>query len=141
MGQVIVASMYHVATDCNFSGYRPNINSITITPSPTGDDGLGGRNPNLIDLLILKANCLVDGWEVRSAARKSGLSFQEFSSRVDTKGIADAWLRVWTIGACKTYEDAKFSYLFGDGTYGKAILTPFRTFLSDTYSSYYNYRR
>lgn len=129
ISQVLVASMYHVINEASLTGYSVSATTITISPSPASDI-------SITDLLMLKGNCLLDNWAARDAARKSGLSFQEFSSRVDTKGIADAWLKLLVIGACKAYEEALFDYTYGNGSFGRAILTPFRAFYnSDWYSN------
>lgn len=128
LSQVLVASMYYVINDADLTGYTVNATTITITPTPASDIAV-------TDLLILKANCMLDTWLTREAVRKSGLTFQEFSSRVDTKGLADAHLKLLSIGACKAYNDAVFDYAYGDGTFGRVILTPFRSFYSSTFSS------
>lgn len=129
LSQALVAAMYYVAYDADISTYVPNASTIDIVPSPAGD-------VDIANLLILKANCLIDHWRARDAVRKSGVSFQEFSSRVDTKGIADAHLKLLQIGACKAYDEALFDYAYGDGSFGIVIMTPFRSYYSsDGYAS------
>lgn len=131
--QVIVSAAQCVLVDANFSTYTANIMGLTISPDPTGSDG-STRNDLFINLIVLKATCIVDMGEARTAARKSGITVQEFASRVDTKGLADAWFKMMEKGACKEYEEALFDQLVGSGTLGQAIMTPFRSYYNSTYS-------
>lgn len=99
---------------------------VSITPDPTGDT-------NFVDLMILRAACLIDHTEARRAAKNSGFSVREFSSTIDTKGLADARIKLLEKGVCKSYEDALFNFQAGDYVAGSAILGPFRTYYTSEY--------
>lgn len=98
---------------------------VTITPEPTEDV--------FIDLVVLRAGCLIDLGEARQAAKKAGFSIREFTSTIDTKALADARIKILQIGTCKTYEDALYQLQSGQYTSGHAILSPFRTYYTSDY--------
>lgn len=121
---VIAAGARLVLTDVSDgfdAEYTISMCGPSITPDPS-DDKI------FIDLSVLKAACLIDHAEARRAAKNSGFSVKEFSSSIDTKGLADARIKLLEIGMCKVYEDALFTFQSGQYSSGTAILSPFRTY-------------
>lgn len=108
--------------------YNIDITNQTISPDPSADFAF-------VDLTVLKAGCLIDHTEARRAAKNAGFTVNEFASKIDTKGLADARFKIIEVGMCKTYEDSMFTYLTSQNTAsGLAILSPFRTYYT-TYNS------
>lgn len=100
--------------------------SVSITPDPVDDK-------TFIDLVVLKSACLIDHTEARRAAKNGGFVVKEFSSSIDTKGLADARIKLLSLGACKAYEDMLFNLQSGSYVAGSAILGPFRTYYTSEY--------
>lgn len=116
------------------NSYNIDIANKNIYPDPSADYAF-------VDLIVLKAGCLIDHTEARRAAKNAGFIVNEFASKIDTKGLADARFKIIEVGMCKTYEDSLFNYLTGQSTQaGLAILSPFRTYYTSNISPVYNRR-
>jgi len=132
---VLVVSALQVSNAMNFNvAYDVDIPNVNIIPDPTfiGDPitKVGGtRDENFMNLVCMKAACLLDKGEARVAATQS-IRVQDGKSSVDLTGIAKAKLELLARGGwCQAYEDAKMEYLAGQTRLvGAAILTPFRVF-------------
>lgn len=133
---VLVVAARQVLRDCPQSfaaSYIIGISDKSISPNPATDYAF-------TDLTVLKAACLIDHTEARRAAKNAGFTVNEFASKIDTKGLADARFKIIETGLCKTYEDSVYEFLTSQNTSsGLAIMSPFRTYYTDYGPSIYGY--
>lgn len=111
--------------------YSTSITNSTIMPDPTSP-----RDNGFINLISIKAACIVDSGEARAVSGQA-ITIRDSGSEVALGNIASAKLALLTskTGWCAAYEEARFAYLAGDvNTAGEAILGPYRI-----YSSAYGY--
>lgn len=122
--QLILVSAKLVMAEVEFSTtYTVSVYTHSMSPDPTTSSP---ADDSFINLVVLKAACLMDGAESRTAAGKS-VSFREGPSSFDNRGAAAARLAILKDGWCKAYNDAKFEYENNNSsTAGLAILSPFR---------------
>lgn len=98
--------------------YTVNLSTISITPDPSGDE-------DFVALVCLKTACLISQGEHREAA-KMAVSVKDGPAFVDTKERAKH-LGAVADDACGKYESAKVNYQIGDGTLGRAIVSPYNS--------------
>ena len=96
--------------------YTITLSSPYVTPDPNTD-------MNFIALVSLKAACLILMGEWNTAAGKA-MSVRDGPSAIDSTGIAKN-KQVVSQTVCKQYTDAVFSYAYGDGSVGQAIVGPY----------------
>lgn len=102
--------------------YSFDLDNLTFTPDPTNNP----RDEALINLIVLKAACIIDQSEARKAAGQ-GIAIQDNRSSIDLRARAGNRLALIKEGWCKSYAQAKFEYQSGMGAMsGHAILSPFR---------------
>jgi hypothetical protein len=118
--KLLVRAAILVMNDIHVDTYVVDITTATISPDPKelGDN-------SFINLLILKVGCLLDTSKVRKAADETA-DLQDATFRISTRYGVDAIVKLWQLGFCKAYEEAKFDYLAGSRMAGTAILSPFR---------------
>ena len=102
--------------------YSTDLDNLTLSPDPTADP----RDNAFINLIVLKAACIIDQSEARKAAGQ-GIAIQDNRSSIDLRARAGNRLALIKEGWCKSYAQAKFEYQSGMGAMsGHAILSPFR---------------
>jgi hypothetical protein len=100
--------------------YAIDIPNSGISPDPTV-----GRDNSFINLVVLKASCLLAQGEYRIASNK-GIVIRDGPSSVDPRGLVAAKKEMMD-SACKKYENAEFEYRLGNSNAGEAIIGPHRT--------------
>lgn len=104
----------------------------TISPDPTDDVS---RDNLFINLMLLKASCIIDRLETKKAA-DNALVVRDGESLADTRDSGKHRLALLKIGPCAEYEDAVFAYETGNANLGVAILSPFRVYANSRDLSY-----
>ncbi len=121
---IIVAGAQFVIGDLKKGGvYLADISEPDITPDPTTADP---RDESFINLIVLRSACFMDSAKAVTDAKK-GFSIREFSSSLDTRGVASARLALLEKGYCKWYEDMLIAEQVGNSAVGVAIMGPIRT--------------
>ena len=102
--------------------YNIDLDDMIFSPDPTTNP----RDNAFVNLIVLKAGCIIDQAEARKAAGQ-GIAIQDNRSSIDLRGRATNRLALIKEGWCKAYAQAKFEYQAGMGAMaGHAILSPFR---------------
>lgn len=115
--RVIYLAAFQVSREVDFtSDYSINIVTQEISPDPTTDG-------DFLLLTILKAMCIISKGDVR-ANMDCNIKITNGPSSVDTGGKYLA-LKDYRTESCKDYDKAKEDYRMGEGSIGKAILTPY----------------
>lgn len=110
--------------------YVVDLDECKLDPDPTVRTN---RDDSFINLILLKAACIIDQSEARSASGKA-ISISDSGSRIDLRGNLAGALKILEKGWCEAYKETKLEYeLDRMGTAGKAILSPFRTDLMNSY--------
>ena len=109
--------------------YTVNVSQLILTPDPTSTAVYpsSSRDDGFINLVCLKAACIIDNSEARAAAGK-GVKMRDDKKEIDTRNISADKIAILKVGWCKNYETAKYAYLSGNVQVGTAILGPFRQF-------------
>lgn len=139
--QVLAVAAQIVSTELNFANdFKVNIQALTIEPNPT--DRSSTRDDNFINLVCIKAACLIERGETRKSVGQ-GIAIRDGSSSIDLRGSMDGRLKLLEKGWCSVYEDTKLEYQTGrNGSIaGAAIMTPFRVFAGYKDVAYYPYSR
>lgn len=128
--RLLVVAAFQVVQEASFTQtFTVDITAQTITPDPGDTDG-NTRDNSLINLMCLKAACIMERGVTGTSAGKAVAGKDGFSS-FDLRGVAEARLKLMQVGACKEYEKALADYQSGgsgsDIIAGAAVLSPFRT--------------
>ena len=137
MTQVLAVAAQLVTAELNFPyDFQVNIQALTITPNPT--DRAGTRDDNFINLVCIKAACLIERGESRNSVGQS-IAIRDGSSSIDLRGSMDGRLKLLEKGWCAVYEDTKLEYQASrnGAIAGAAIMTPFRVFAGFSDQAYY----
>lgn len=98
--------------------YVFDFSEVSISPDPIT---IGDKIAQ--SLFILKAIHLIAMGEYRVASN-SAISMRDGPSSIDARGVVAA-KKVFMDDALKAYEEAEFSFAFGDGSVGQAIVGPY----------------
>jgi hypothetical protein len=93
---------------------------LVLSPDPTA---LANKDDAFINLVVLRASCVILGSEVRSNALNS-ISLKDGPSSIDLRGITTG-LTVLYKDLCEKYESSVMQYKAGSSVAGKAILSPY----------------
>ena len=122
--ELIVVSAQLTQGDISFvNTYTIDVMGNTITPDPivNGDD-------SFVNLVSLKAACLVDQGAFRTELGRAGVKIVSDGHQIDTTKRADGYSLLLEQGACQAYKKAKWEYEIGGAQVaGEAILSPFKT--------------
>ena len=120
---LIVTAAQLTKEDVTFSKtYTLNIASATISPDPTDDT----RDDGFINLVCLKAACLLAGAEFKTEASK-GIMVRDGSASIDTRGVSQS-KKDWRDHICENYAKAERDFKTGNSKVGEAIVGPYRNF-------------
>lgn len=139
--QVLAVAAQLVSTELNFSNnFKVDVQALTIEPNPV--DRESTRDENFINLVCIKAACLIERGETRRSVGQ-GIAIRDGSSSIDLRGSMDGRIKLLEKGWCAVYEDTKLEYQASrNGTIaGAAIMTPFRVFAGYKDVAYYPYSR
>ncbi len=121
---LLITSAYFLQIDLNFSNtYVVDIERRTISPNPIGQtDG-----SEFISFMVLKAACLVDESNFRTAALLQGVKARCGPAILETNTYGQYLKELFTAGPCKTYETLKDAYNFSyEGSrIIRAVMSPF----------------
>lgn len=118
--------------------YVVNVDKVTIAPDPTT---LSVKDDAFINLVCLKAGCIIDQGLVRAKLAGAGYIVKVGNDMVDTREVVKAYSYIAEYGLCKIFNDARWEYLAGNLSPGRAILGPFSSPNLNTDISYYNNER
>lgn len=122
--QLLLAAQLMQGGEITFPNtYTISVSEITLSPDPT----VVGDNV-FINLVVLKAACLLEKTETRLAAEQ-GIDISDVGSRIALTGRAQNKIALLQKGGfCEDYKKAKQEYLLGVMNPGLAVLSPFRIF-------------
>ena len=100
--------------------YSVDVSNSGISPDPTA----GSRDSSFINLVILKAACLLATGEYRSSSNQ-GVVIRDGPSSVDARGMVAA-KKEMMVSTCEKYKKAEFEYRLGNSNAGEAIIGPHR---------------
>jgi hypothetical protein len=103
------------------NSYQINVESCLLSPDPTDAET---KDNNFINLVVLKAACVMLGSEIRSEAGNA-ISIKDGPSAIDLRGVAGTLSTLYT-DICAKYEELKLSYEKGVSLdLGAGILGPY----------------
>ncbi len=102
------------------SDYKVDIPNSGIAPDPTA----GERDSSFINLVILKAACLLAQGEYRKASNQ-GMVIRDGPSSIDARGMVAAKKEL-AEESCSRYTKAEFEFRLGNSNVGEAIIGPHR---------------
>lgn len=123
LAQLLTLAAQYVVTDLQLnSQYSVNVRKLMLVPDPSADDT---RNPDLMNMIVLKAACIADQSTYRTKAAAEGVRVSCGPANISVSGNLKGYQYLLDKGACKAYEEAMTQYLFGDASFCRAILSPF----------------
>ena len=99
--------------------YTIDIANIAISPDPTTS-----KDNGFVNLVILKAACLLATGDYRSATNK-GVVIRDGPSTIDARGMLASKKDIME-SACKKYDEAELEFRLGNSNAGEAIIGPHR---------------
>ena len=118
---LLVASAHMTLGVVDFPrNYIIDVPTSGISPDPTS----GSKDSSFINLVVLKAACLLAGGEYRTASNK-GIVIKDGPSSVDARGVVEAKKTIMDF-ACSKYESAELEFRLGNSNAGEAIIGPHR---------------
>lgn len=103
-----------------------------ITPDPT-DDETPTRDDSFINLLTIKAACIVDQGAATLAA-KQAIAVKDGTSSIDLRTVMLGKLKLLEKGWCAVYRDTKQEYQANSASIaGAMVMTPFRQYAQGFY--------
>jgi len=134
--QLLLVSAFQVNLEADFSQtFAISIKKKSITPDPSADDT---RDENFLNLMCLKAACLVNRGKALSESTNAFSGKDGFSS-FDFRGVADSLIKLLEKGGwCAVYDAEITNYKLGKNhVAGMAIMGPFRTKINYNYGINY----
>lgn len=112
--------------------YTIDADQLTLTPDPTDRSA---RDESFVNLMILKAACILERAEARKASGRAVALSDSFGTKVDLTGNLQGALALLKNGYCNAYSEAKLEYALDNmAVVGAAIMSPFRSY---AYNSHY----
>jgi len=119
--EVITVAAHLSLQDVTFDfTYTIDIESQSISPDPTANS-----DTVFINLVTMKAACLIDTNTLRAKAVLSGLVAKAGPAVLQTEDHLRGFLAILEHGPCKAYDELKIDYMFGSGKICRAVLSPF----------------
>lgn len=114
--------------------YTIDVEQLCLAPDPTVANA---RDDSFINLVCLKAACVLDMAETRTATSQA-LGIRDGSSSIDLKGSAEARLKFLDKGWCKAYTEAREEYTTSGRIIAGALISgPTKLFSRGTYGGMY----
>ena len=127
--QAILTAAQLVQTEVSFpNSYTIKVDCVSLVPDPTS----GSRDDGFINLVSLKAACIIAMGEYKISAR-SAMVIKDGPSSMDGKDVAKARQEL-AKNYCAGYQSAKMEYQAGYRSAGEAIVGPHRTIYSGGHS-------
>lgn len=125
--QLLALAAKQVSFELRFDqAFVGNVENAVISPDPTA---AATRDDNFVNLLTLKACCIMDLADARVAANRA-LLVKDGNSAVDLSKVSAEKRALLSKGWCAVYADAKFEYQNArtSGVAGALIVGPFRLY-------------
>ena len=100
--------------------YTIDVANSGISPDPTS----GSKDNGFVNLVILKAACLLAAGEYRVSTNK-GIVIKDGPSAIDARGLV-AGKKEMMDSSCQKYEEAELEFRLGNSNAGEAIIGPHR---------------
>lgn len=128
---ILIHAAHFVNSRVNFDySYVVTVATRTISPDPTTN-----TDKDFINLMAIKAACLVLASEVKTAAAQS-FRISDGPSSIDTSGAYKAKKEFYD-KMCQDFDLAIFHYQAGNSKAGQAVLTPYTQLVSDSGQTFY----
>ena len=122
--QLLVTAAYFLPLDINFvSTYTVDVEAQTISPDPMQqDDGAA-----FINFMVLKAACMADEGNFRTAALLQGVTARCGPAALDTRNHGEYLKALLSSGPCRMYEElsTQYNFSYDGGQVLKAVMSPF----------------
>lgn len=123
--RVLIVAAYQMVQKLDFTqNFTISINEQTISPDPTDITG-GTNDENFINLISLKAACIIDTGSATKAANNA-FSGKDMVSAWDLRGVATSTLALLEKGWCAVLDAEIEDYLSGN-LLGLSVMGPIRT--------------
>lgn len=123
--RLLLVAAHYVVREAGFSDYVVDISEAEIDPDPTSQDT---ANEDFVNLIALKAACIVDQGAARTA-NAGGILIRDDKAVVDFRDKAAKALEILKQGWCSTYEQALLEYRHDrSSATAAAVLSPFRIY-------------
>lgn len=117
--QTILVSAQLVMSMADFqNNYSVNVEACGIVPDPTDDP----IDNDFVNLVVLKAACIILGSEVKATAGKS-ISVKDGPSTIDMRGIAGP-IKHLQQDVCGRFDQMLMDYKAGKSIAGQSVLGP-----------------
>lgn len=121
--ELLIVSARMVQSEVNLvNTYTVEVDTTTLTPDPTDPTT---KDDPFIELMTLKAACVLDRSEARTAATQA-ISIKDGSSAVDLRGSAESRIKLLKVNWCQEYQNYKEYYATITAIPGACIMTPFK---------------
>ena len=125
--RLLLVAAFQVVREVTFDKtFTVNLTEQTLEPDPTAAATL---NKDLVNLMCLKAACIMDRGAAAKAAGKAVAGKDMNAVQFDLRGVAESTIRLLKEGWCAVYKEVVFDYISGTGNLGQAVLGPFRTLM------------
>ena len=126
LDDLLITAAYFLPMEINFSSsFVINVTTRTITPDP-GDTATTDGD-EFISLMVLKAACIADEGNFRTAALAQGVTARCGPAVLQTSSYGQYLGTLLNEGPCKSYEEIKKKYNFSyeGGRILRAVMSPF----------------
>ena len=117
---IVVASQFVTLEVDLENTYTINVEQCSLSPDPTD---AGTKDDAFINLVCLKAACIIVGSEVRSESGNA-ISIKDGPSAIDLRGVASTLVVLYK-DLCEKYDKLLLDYRAGRSIAGQAILGPY----------------
>jgi hypothetical protein len=119
--QLLISSARLVKMELDFDNdYTISVATLSITPDP-----LAQGEEEFINFAVLYAACVADAGQFRAKALLEGIRVSCGPASISVGGHLKGFQTLLEVGPCKTYEELKMQYMFGDRAPAKGIFGPF----------------
>jgi hypothetical protein len=131
LGEVILVAAQNVLAELTFdTTYTINVGNLYLSPNPTAD---ATRDDVFMNLVCLRAACIIDTGELRDKARISGISVKDSMGTITTNASFDGYKALLSTGPCALFAEMKKQYEFGNlRSVLRGIFSPFSSDRIDT---------
>jgi len=133
--QILAVSAQYVDNDIILDqDYTIDVITPDISPDPTTSSPV---DDVFVNFVVLRAACMIDQGSLRCAAFASGLEARCGPTVMKTVRRMEGFGTLIDKGYCRTYEELKHQYDFGNSAFCKGILSPFinETFIPSNYGT------
>jgi hypothetical protein len=138
---ILVAAQI-TSTEVDFENtYIIDVDQCTLTPDPTDPTSAlssANKDDGFINIVSLKAACIIMGSELRTNALNS-VKVSDGPSSIDCTAAA-GYIKYLYDNSCSQYEQFKFNFMAGTNAVGKAVLSPYSPGSDSVRRSYHQVR-